>query len=231
MTFLPVLAITTVLVLILRKPLKRHPSVFYVFAFALTGVYLYASVFGAPVLLWRYLLFALQRCTAALALFTLVMFAGVFSPESKAHSLLYPLRRELSIIGCILACGHIVAYLKAFAPRLLDGITSMAVNLTLSLAVSLILTVLLAVLTVTSFVVVRNKMQAARWKQIQTLAYPFYLLILLHLILVLLPSALTGVGTVAVNLVVYVALFCGYTVLRIRRSLLDRKRARLGFSL
>jgi DMSO/TMAO reductase YedYZ heme-binding membrane subunit len=82
--------------------------------------------------------------------------------------------------------------------------------------------VLLAVLTVTSFVVVRNHMRPTFWKRLQTLAYPFYLLIYLHLILVLLPSALSGSLAIAFNLLVYTALFATYTALRLRRAAVDQ---------
>jgi DMSO/TMAO reductase YedYZ heme-binding membrane subunit len=152
------------------------------------------------------------------------MFAGVFPPESRLHAAIYPLRRELSIMGCILASGHIIAYLDAFVPWFLypGGLTQTPLSVTVSLAVSLVLTVLLAVLTVTSFVVVRSRMRPALWKRIQSLAYPFYMLILLHCLLILLPSALAGSITIAINLAVYAAVFCAYVVLRIRRVIDDR---------
>jgi DMSO/TMAO reductase YedYZ heme-binding membrane subunit len=229
MDFLLTLTLTTSFVLIVRKPLKRHPSVFYLLALALTTFYVCASIFGVSVYLWRYLLFAQQRCLIALALFTLVMFVAVFPPESRAYVLLHPLRRELSIIGCVLASGHIVVYLRAFAPRLASDMARIAPNISLSLAVSLVLTLLLVTLTVTSFVVVRNRISPTFWKRIQSLAYPFYLLILLHLVLVLLPSALRGSMGITLNLIVYATLFCTYAVLRLRRRHADR-RVRLGAS-
>ncbi|MDR1728251.1 MAG: ferric reductase-like transmembrane domain-containing protein [Acidobacteriota bacterium] len=222
MSFLLTLAITTALALALRKPLQRRPGVFYALALLSTGFYLYAnyidtSLYGAP---WPLAL--VQRGGVALALFALVMFAGVFAKGSKPRALLLPLRRQLAIIGFILALGHIVVYTATFAPQLFDDDIRLDRNIVASLAVALAVTLLLAALAATSPVAVRKLIAPARWKRVQTLAYPFFLLIFLHLALVLLPSALAGSVDVAVSLAVYAALFASYGVLRLRRNRLDK---------
>jgi DMSO/TMAO reductase YedYZ heme-binding membrane subunit len=226
MTFLLTLLITTALVFVLRKPLQRLPGVFYLLALVLTGVYLYANyaAAGVSVNLWLYLLFLVQRSTLALALFTLVMFAGVFPKGSRAREVLYPLRRQLAIIGFILSAGHIIGYLNVFLPLISGGATQVDVSKLASVVISLVATVLLVVLTLTSVVAVRKTIAPARWKQVQTLSYPFFLLIFLHLALILLPSAAAGSGTAAVNLVVYAALFASYSVLRLRRAQQDKRK-------
>jgi DMSO/TMAO reductase YedYZ heme-binding membrane subunit len=217
--FLITLVCIVVIAALCAKPLKRWPVVFYVLALACTSYYLYASVAGAPVILWQTALPLFQRCLIALALFTLVMFIGVLPEHSKARSLYLPLRRELSILGAIFALGHIVAYVNVFIPRVFNSFFAIDLNLGVSLGISCVLTVLLAVLTVTSFTVVRKKMSAHSWKRIQMFAYPFFLLIFVHLIAVLLPSALAGSQTIAMNLLVYAVLFALYSVLRVRKAL------------
>lgn len=218
MLFLISLVVVSILVLALHVPLKRFPIVFYLIAFALAGFYLYASFNGAPVPLWRYLLIYLQRCLIAVSLFTLVMFAGVLSENSRLRSILFPLRRELSILGCIFASGHIVAYAITFLPRLFMGFGTTGANLIASLSLALAMTVLLVILTATSFIVVRKAMSPDSWKRVQLLAYPFFGLIYLHLVLVLAPSALTGGSTSVVSLAVYTVLFGSYFVLRVRKA-------------
>ncbi|MDR3052597.1 MAG: ferric reductase-like transmembrane domain-containing protein [Coriobacteriales bacterium] len=219
MLFLISLVVVSVLVVVLQVPLKRYPVVFYLLALALTGLYLYANFVGAAVPLWRYLLVYLQRCSLALALFTLVMFAGVLPDGSKLRTLLFSLRRELSILGCILASGHVVAYAAVFLPRMVTGFETTSANVLVSLSISLILTVLLAVLTLTSFVAVHKAMSPEGWKRVQLLAYPFFGLIYVHLVLVLAPSALVGNASAVLSLTAYTVLFGGYLVLRVRKAI------------
>jgi DMSO/TMAO reductase YedYZ heme-binding membrane subunit len=226
--FLISLVVVSILVLALRIPLKRFPVAFYLIAVVLAGFYLYANFFGAAVPLWRYFLIYLQRCSIALALFTLVMFAGVFPEGSRIRSVLFPLRRELSIIGAIFACGHIVAYGAVFLPRMLTGFASTGANLIVSLSISLVITVLLAILTVTSFVIVHRAMSPAGWKRVQLLAYPFFGLIYLHLVFVLAPSALAGSSASVLSLTVYTVLFGSYLVLRVRKAMHARAVAPLS---
>jgi DMSO/TMAO reductase YedYZ heme-binding membrane subunit len=212
------------MVLILQKPLKKYPVLFYLIALAFAGLYLYANYLGAAVPLWRYVLIYLQRCSIAMALFMLVMFAGVFSEGSRIRAVLLPLRRELSILGCIFASGHVIAYANTFLPRLLGGGVATEMNLAVSLSISLILTALLVLLTVTSFVAVRRAMKPESWKRVQLLAYPFFGLTYLHLVFVLTPSALAGNSSTILSIAVYTVLFAGYLALRLRKALLERRQ-------
>ena len=228
MLFLTTLVITTVLVVALQKPLKRWPVVFYVLALLMSGVYVYAILFGAAVELWRYFLIYMQRCMIALSLFTLVMFAAVFPNNSRPYNLLMGLRRELSITGFFFAVGHIVAYLHNFLPRLMGFAVDTRTNLMISLAIALVITALLVLLTVTSFTVVRRAMSQTAWKRVQLLAYPFYLLVYVHLMFVLLPSALAGGANASVTITVYTLLFASYSVLRVRKVIVASRSTELA---
>jgi methionine sulfoxide reductase heme-binding subunit len=218
MIFLLTLLITAAIVLILQKPLKKRPSLFYLLALLLTGLYLYANYVDVSVYRWSWPLIIVQRCAAALSLFALVMFAGVFSKGSRPRAILYPLRRQLAIIGCILAFGHIIVYTSTYIPQLFLGEARLELSIVTSIAISFVIAVLLVVLTATSFVAVRRLMEPSRWERVQMLAYPFFLLIFVHLVLILLPAAAAGSGTVIVNLFVYAALFGSYGILRLRRA-------------
>ena len=217
MRFLIALACCIVLVVPLAKPLKRYPVPFYLAALALVGLYWFGTSANATGGLWPYFMPLMQRCALAFALFTVVMFVGVLDEGSSLRVRLMPIRRQLSILGCVFALGHLAFYGVSYVPRL--G-SAFAGNLGFSLALAGLLTALMAVLLVTSFQAVKRRMSAARWKGVQRLAYPFYLLTYVHLALLLGPSALAGRDTAAISLAVYSVAVGAYVVLRMRRALL-----------
>jgi DMSO/TMAO reductase YedYZ heme-binding membrane subunit len=206
MLFPLTLLITTAMVFILQKPIKKQPVVFYLSALLLSGLYLYANYVDVSVYRWSWLLVIVQRSGVALSLFAIVMFTGVFAKRSSPREILYPLRRPLAITGAFLASGHGIVYAITYIPQLFSSEGRPALNIIVSIAISLVIAVLLVVLTATSFVTMRKLIAPARWKRVQTLAYPFFLLIFVHLVLILLPAAAAGAGTVIVNLIVYAAL-------------------------
>ncbi len=223
MTFALTLLITTAMVFILHKHLKKRPAWFYVLTIFLTGLYLFANYVDDSIFRFSWLMIIIQRCAIALSLFALVMFAGVFPKGSRPRTVLYPLRRQLAIIGSLLAVGHIIVYANTYIPLLLAGEGRLDKNKALSITVSFVTALILAVLTGTSFGAVRRLMEPARWKRVQTLAYLFFLLIFVHLALFLAPAAAAGSGTVIVNIIMYVVLFGSYSVLRLRRALIERQ--------
>ena len=88
----------------------------------------------------------------------------------------------------------------------------------MALALALALFALLVVLGVTSFNVVKKRMKKETWKRVQLLAYPFWGLVYVHLLLMLVPSALRGGAPAQMAVAVYSVVFVGYAVLRIRRK-------------
>ena len=88
----------------------------------------------------------------------------------------------------------------------------------------LALLVLLLVLGVTSLQGVKRRMDAGTWKRLQKWAYVFFGLVYVHLMSILLPSALAQGMTARVSIAVYTVLFGLYAALRIARAVLDRKQ-------
>ncbi|MEF9876498.1 MAG: hypothetical protein RR772_06270 [Gordonibacter sp.] len=164
----------------------------------------------------------MQKCMLPLALFAVVMFIGVFARDSKVGSWLRPVRAELSIIAWILSLGHMTVYLMSYVPRVLAG-GSLGGNVALSFVVALVLFALLLMLGITSFNGVKKRMKADSWKRVQLLAYPFFGLIYVHVLLMLLPSALHGGVAAQVSVAVYTMVFGTYAVLRVVRAVRDRK--------
>ena len=81
-------------------------------------------------------------------------------------------------------------YLSSYAANLSTGLPQ--TNVAVALALALALFALLVVLGVTSFNVVKKRMKKETWKRVQLLAYPFWGLVYVHLLLMLVPSALRG---------------------------------------
>lgn len=220
MTFLMVFAVTVAACLALRQPLHKWPVAFYVLAVAADVAYIVGIEGLLPRAVAGPLTLLLGKCMLSLALFVVVMYIGVFAKGSRVHQWLKPVRAELSILACILACGHMAVYLASYAPRL-GG--ALGANVLGALAVALALLVLLLMLGVTSFGFVKRRMRTESWKRLQKWAYVFFGLVYVHLMLMLAPAASRGGEAAVASVAVYTAVFGAYAVLRVRRALIDRR--------
>lgn len=113
-------------------------------------------------------------------------------------------------------------YLESYLPRLLGG-GEIGGNVMGAFVLAVVLLVLLVVLGVTSFAFVKRQMSTASWKKVQKLAYPFFGLVYVHLLLMLLPSALHGGLAAQASVAVYSVVFVGYALCRVGRALVDRR--------
>lgn len=223
MTAIVVLAGAAVFAFACKRPIKACPAAFYALAIALDVLFVVGSYTKLPAAVYDVLFVLLHKCTLATALFAVVMYIGVFARDSRVASYLRPIRAELSIMAWLLSLGHMAIYLSSYATSLSSGLPQ--TNVAVALAVALALFALLIVLGVTSFNVVKKRMTKETWKRVQLLAYPFWGLVYVHLLLMLLPSALRGGAPAQLSVAVYSVVFLGYAVLRIRRALADRRRA------
>lgn len=223
MTIVLVLVGAVVFAFACKRAIKACPLAFYALAVVLDVLFVVGSFVGLPALLYDALFLLLHKCTLATALFAVVMYIGVFARDSRVAMYLRPIRAELSIMAWLLSLGHMAIYLSSYAANLSSGLPQM--NVAVSLAVSLVLFALLVVLGVTSFNLVKKHMKKETWKRVQLLAYPFWGLVYVHLLLMLLPSALRGGAPAQVGVAVYSVVFLGYAVLRIRRAVVDKRSA------
>lgn len=221
MMFVVTLLCVIALCFALRNPLKGCPAAFYALAILVDVVFLAGTMAGFAIDLPRFassgLLYLLQKCYLPLSLFAVVMFVGVLPDGSKAKQWLRPVRAELSIVAWILSLGHMTVYLISYAPRMFVG-GAVVGNVAVSFVFALLLFALLLVLGVTSFDVVKKHMGKETWKRVQRLAYVFFALVYVHLLLMLMPAALNGGIAARANVVVYSVLFVGYAVLRVYRA-------------
>lgn len=221
MTFLLVFLATLMCVFLLRNPLRKAPVAFYALAVVVDVLFMCGDTLGLPRAVDNVLFMLVHKCALALALFTIVMFIGAFSRESKVRRWLQPVRAELSIVACILSLGHMTVYLANYAIRFLAGAVDGAVFV--ALVVALVLFALILVLGVTSFQFVKRRMTKASWKRVQLFSYVFFGLTYVHLMLMLLPPALQGGSVAQLSVAVYSVVFAGYAIARLTKAARDRR--------
>lgn len=221
MDFPGVLVLSILATFVLRQPIKAAPWAFYGLSILLVAA-LFAGSAGFLGTAWKPLLLLLQRCMLPLALFTVVMYIGVFPKDSRVGRWLRPIRAELSIIACILALGHMCLYISPYLSRALAG--SMGAPMAVSFAISLVLFALLLVLGVTSFEAVKRHMTGTLWKNVQRFAYLFFGLVYAHLLFMIAPAALHGGQQAMMSVAIYSVVFVGYAVARVARWRIDVAR-------
>lgn len=209
---------------LLRPLIHKYPTVFYAISFVITGIYLahVTGVITLPRQIWLVFFEMIQECTLALALFMVVMYIGVFKASSTFGSKLRSIRGEVSIVAWILTLGHVVFYFVSMLPQV-TGQSGTSVNIYVSFFVAIVLLVLLMLLGITSFKFVKKRMSTEAWSRVQKLSYVFIALIYVHLMLLLLPSALSGGIAAQQSVAVYTVVFCAYAIGRIVRWRIDAK--------
>lgn len=218
MSLLIAIAISVLFVAVFRNQIHLHPTVFYCVALALDILMLLYRVTPLDSVVVRDIVVYVQRSLLAISLFAIVMFIGALPDSSKVRGALMPIRGELSIIAGLLVIGHMAGYLVSYFLNILTNYTAVDVNIMVSLVLAVVLLVLLSILFVTSFRFVKRRMTQARWRRVQRLAYPFFGLVYVHIMLMILPSALRGGGRAIIGVVVYTLIFGIYAVMKWMRS-------------
>ena len=83
---------------------------------------------------------------------------------------------------------------------------------------SIILIVIMVPLFIMSFPAIRKKMNPKKWKKIQRMAYLYYGLLYVHIMVLMIPGTVHGYVEYAVNITVYSIVFATYAVLRLRKT-------------
>lgn len=213
--------------LAIRNPLQAHPLPFYAAALAADAL----TLWGGPVLglaadgnpVWAAFYGLMRRGIPAFALFTVVMFVGCFKNGPRPKRWLAPVRAELSILACVLSVPHIVFYLQTYNRIMFGGIVQPTQITYDAYWFSILLTAVLGVLGVLSFKLIRNRMPRRLWKGIQRLAYPFFVMVYVHVVFVRLRPNPDALDTVLQSTAVYGFFVVAYLVARVARWALDRR--------
>lgn len=229
MVFLISLILTALLIASGRNFLKKHAAVCYVLAAAISAAVVVCTAIGASaafpawVRSWIWPIFA--RSALSTALFAAVMYAGAVPNGSKLMKAVMPIRGELSIIASILTLGHNISFGLTYFRLLFTQPDCLPVNQLLAAICSLVMLCIMLPLFITSFKCVRKKMKGSSWKKLQRLAYGFYALIYIHVLLLTLPGAQKGNGSYLLTVVVYSVVFLAYGALRVRKALQKQSTA------
>lgn len=167
----------------------------------------------------KYVIQNITKGTVTLALFTIVMYTGVLE-KSKIKGKLMSVRGELSIIACIITLTHNILYGFRYFKFLFIQPGEMKLNVFIATIISLIMIIMMIPLMITSFKRVRKKMKFKTWKRIQKMAYPFYGLMYVHIMLLYMPHIQSKYSVI----VIYTIVFLTYAVLRIGKHFKDTKR-------
>lgn len=226
MTFLISFFLTILLIFIGRNFIKNHSNLCYVIATLMSLILIIVtytnSMPNVPNWINNYVLAILTKGSFSTAIFVVVMYTGALKNGSKLIKILMPIRAELSIIASILTLGHNIIYGKTYFLKLFTNPQSIKGNMLAAAIVSIILILIMVPLMITSFPNIRKKMKAKKWKQLQRLAYIFYGLIYVHLMLIMIPIAKSGVNEYRFNVILYSLIFLIYGVMRIRKFLLRK---------
>lgn len=222
MSFLICFVVVALLSVALRRPIRKAPWVFYIVCILFDVVLLSTRYISLPYEIVPAVSFLMQRGNLGMALFAVVMLIGVFPRKGKVSQWLRPIRAELSIMASLLIAGHMVMYVQSYLPRVISGGVVKG-NVLWSFGIAVVLLFLVVVLGVTSFRFVKRFMNARNWKRLQRLAYVFYLLVFVHLMLMLMPSALRGNEVAVIQVAVYVVFFVAYFAFRIVRAVVDSR--------
>ena len=220
MTFLLSLPPAALLIFLLHKTRKKKKTLLYLLVclLSLAGIPLYFIPLEEPPLLWDILRGILSNGGLAGALFLMVMFAGALPNGSRGRKLLMPLRGNLSILGGILVFSHAICHGSRRFVSLFLNPGDLRLSILLACISSLVLLLLFIPLFFTSFPRLQKAMGGKRWKRWQRLAYPFYGLFFVHILLFSFQGAREGKPQQLLTFFLYSLLAFTYLQLRLGRS-------------
>ena len=216
------LAVTGLCFSLLEKQIRQRPFFFYLFfvLLSLPSIFLPMDLTVPPVAYFINRL--LRRGVLAGALFLWVMYAIVLPPKSRLQRVMMSLRAQIAIAASILTLSHNIVYGQHYFVLLFTNAGKLKSYELIAACFSLAMILLLLPLTITSFQVVRRKMQAKRWKQLQRLSYLFYGLLYLHICLIYTGGLRKGKIEYLVQFALYTLLYGVYLMLRLTKAFLKK---------
>ncbi len=228
MLFLIAMIVACVFSWFCAKPLKAHPTPFYITAAVVSVIMIMIGQVrpeGIPQVVNTYVIGLFNRGALAAALWCVVAYIGAVPDGAKAiKKQLMPSRGELSIFAAVVTLSHAVTYGITYIKRLTSGRPVTETVFILTCIICLVLMLIMIPLTVISFKTIRKKIKPKTWKAIQRVAYVFYALIYLHVMVIFIPRARIGREGAMFDVIVYSIVFLGYAALRIRKAIITTKK-------
>ncbi|MEB3025531.1 MULTISPECIES: hypothetical protein [unclassified Parvimonas] len=220
------LIVITLFYVLFANIIKKYPTIFYMATYVLIipVVLYYETKLYKEMPIWftKYVMDIFRRGIFSTVTFMIVMFLGVITTHNKYTRKLMSIRGEMSIIGCFAALCHNVAFGIRYFVEFFTNSEKMNIYTKTATIITLILISMMLPLMITSFKCVRNKMKAKNWKKLQKLAYPFFYLIYVHLMVLFMHKPEKHM----LSIVLYTVIYMLYTILRVRKYLITKKRQR-----
>lgn len=214
----------TLFYILFANIIKKYPVLFYMATYILIipVVLYYETKFYREMPIWftKYVMDIFRRGIFSTVTFMIVMFLGVVTTHNKYTRKLMSIRGEMSIIGCFAALCHNVAFGIRYFVEFFTNSSKMNIYTKTATIISLILITMMVLLMITSFKCVRKRMKPKNWKNLQKLAYPFFYLIYIHLMVLFMHKPEKHMLSIALYTFIYLL----YTILRLRKYLLIKKR-------
>ena len=199
------------------KFIKKRPVIFYVGVYVWTCfvVYYYNMGFDRNFPAWfnEYFMKIFSRGIFATATFMIVMFLGTVTKHNDFSKKLMAIRGEISIIASILVFSHNIIFGLHYFPILFTNPSSMPTRQLIASIITIFLLLMLIPLFVTSFKTVRRKMKAKSWKNLQKMAYPFFIGIYVHVMVLYSSNWKENI----VGVFIYTLIYLAYIILRLRK--------------
>ena len=214
----------TLFYILFANIIKKYPILFYMATYILIipVVLYYQTKFYKNMPIWftKYIMDIFKRGIFSTVTFMIVMFLGVITTHNKYTRKLMSIRGEMSIIGCFAAICHNVAYGIRYFVEFFTNSSKMNVYTKTATIISLILISMMLPLMIISFKCVRKKMKAKNWKNLQKLAYPFFYLIYVHLMILFMIKPEKHM----LSIVLYTVIYMLYTILRVRKHFVTKNK-------
>lgn len=217
MTLITGILFTIIFYSLTKDLIKKYPVIFYIGIYAWTGfvVYYYNMGFDRNFPTWfnEYFMKIFSRGIFATASFMIVMFLGTITKHNDFSKKLMAIRGEMSIMASLLVFSHNIIFGLRYFPILFTNPSSMPQRQLIASIITIFLLLMLIPLFVTSFKTVRRKMKAKSWKNLQKMAYPFFIGIYVHVMVLYSSNWKENI----VGVVIYTLIYLAYIILRLRK--------------
>ena len=226
MNFIISFIVASVFIFGAKSFIKKYRNILYV---VFTGISISVALISyfnlstiMPDFIRSWILPIFSKSAFATSLFVYVMYANAVPKGNIVMKTVMPIRAELSIIASILTLGHNVYYGISYFPTLFVNPLSMPAKYMWASICSLVMILIMIPLFITSFPKYRRIIEPKKWKKLQRLAYIFYGLIYVHVLILSLPTAIKGVTSVRINILIYSLVFITYGVMRVGKAIQNK---------
>lgn len=205
----------TIFSLIFQKFIKKYPKLFFIISILISIIVLInrSSLINIPK---NFFISNIVKGALPSGIFILIMYIGALNNNWKITKRLKAIRAELSIIACIMILAHNISLgftgKSAYFINLVNGVSAFKPPQRFYAAlISLVLILIMIPLFITSFKSIRKRMSQKSWNNLHKLSYLFYLLILVHVLVLWIPSYPKHFTDV----IIYIAIYLVYLILKI----------------